>query len=670
MRLLNTETLKLEQFYDAQVPPYNILSHTWGAEEVTFQDLQSNPDFRAKAGWKKIEGFIECAKTSVVNHNGFNSCDLTYVWVDTCCIDKTSSAELSEAINSMFQYYCDAVLCIAYLSDFEHDLPKAVDDMFPGLDDLLQKCRWFTRGWTLQELVAPKWVQFCDAKWRFLGFKSPLDPELKSAMTARSGISPNTNHRCINSDLAHITRIPVDVLSAPMGYTSSYMYRNLSVAQRMSWAAERVTSRREDIAYCLLGIFGVNMPLLYGEGDRAFQRLQEEISKNTEDETIFAWGFDIVVDLLDPAERNPTSTLFAPAPSWFRCCGNLQIPKEAFLSNVAKRIGLDANSLSLAARAPSMMTNRGLRIDLPCFTAPSQPDTIFAILQAFEDGGNAHGDPTRYGKTRESAPLKTPLVVLPLVFDGERPREAEIMFRKEYAVPWQYDFGNFDADSGPQVKLKSIYIKKVHQPDVVDKFVFFELRNSPDHLYLGPLLSSIYVVVEWMKYEHVVPFKSSKSLGHGTYALEMHWDMPKSVTLLLWKREGAQEEENSPGQTTFRWPDYLRLTVAWCENPDRSITLIRLCEPDFEGRNHAANDRLLARRPGTFIITLSHCGHRHLMFCDAHCASKLFEDVTIKEKWHWVEMGDHRDHFGYNAPARIVRWILELEPSLKQTQAI
>ncbi|KIW23155.1 uncharacterized protein PV07_11375 [Cladophialophora immunda] len=241
MRLINTQSLELEEFIGGTVPPYMILSHTWAEnndDEVSFQDMGS-PSRVFKPGYEKITHACHLASDQNVGH----------VWIDTCCIDKSSSAELTESINSMFQYYRRAVSCLAYL-----------EDLGPS-DDSLPECRWMTRGWTLQELIAPKHVEFYDKNWRHRGTK----------LDFAKAISEGAN-------------IPGPVLSGDKKLESC------SVAERMSWAAERKTTRVEDMAYCLLGIFDVNMSLIYGEGPKAFRRLQEEIIKRNNDPTILAWG--------------------------------------------------------------------------------------------------------------------------------------------------------------------------------------------------------------------------------------------------------------------------------------------------------------------------------------------------------------------------------------------
>jgi hypothetical protein len=237
MRLLQTATGEIEEFI-GQVPEYAILSHTWGEGEVSYQDLISGAEVQKK-GWSKIRDC--CARAA---KDGWK-----YVWIDTCCINKESSAELSESINSMFAWYEQAAVCYAYLAD--------VDGRSDDHKSQLCLSRWFKRGWTLQEFLAPRFVVFLDQNWADLGTRYSL----------QNIISP-------------ITKIqPQQMID----------FRSCNVATKFSWAALRETTRPEDQAYCLMGLFGINMPLLYGEGSRAFMRLQRKIIASSNDESIFAW---------------------------------------------------------------------------------------------------------------------------------------------------------------------------------------------------------------------------------------------------------------------------------------------------------------------------------------------------------------------------------------------
>lgn len=220
---------------------YAIVSHCWLQEEVTFQDI-SRSNVNEMKGYAKLSSACETARDL-----GFE-----YLWMDTCCIDKSSSSELSESINSMFTWYKRASLCIVYLSDIQNS---------DGLKKL-RGSRWFKRGWTLQELIAPLELVFLDKNWDVIGTKTSLV-----------------------STLTSITGISKDVLLTGL-------LDGISIATKMSWAAERETTRVEDRAYSLMGIFDVNMPAVYGEGQKAFMRLQEEIMKKSDDQSIFAWhGF-------------------------------------------------------------------------------------------------------------------------------------------------------------------------------------------------------------------------------------------------------------------------------------------------------------------------------------------------------------------------------------------
>lgn len=267
MRLINTATLQLEDFTLRDIPPYAILSHTWAEDEVTFQEMvASGPDLRGKHGYTKI---IETCRLATEQGLG-------HAWVDTCCIDKSSSAELTESINSMFGYYARSSICFAYLADLQ-----------PGMiEESLHACRWFTRGWTLQELIAPRILSVYSGSWNYVGSRDSLIDVFSAT-----------------------TRIPAAALSQP------WFPGSFSIAERMSWASKRRTTREEDMAYCLLGLFDINMSLIYGEGSRAFQRLQEEILKRNNDMTIFSWRSNPELRTCDPAVQG--MSLLASSPALF-----------------------------------------------------------------------------------------------------------------------------------------------------------------------------------------------------------------------------------------------------------------------------------------------------------------------------------------------------------------
>ncbi|MCJ1438233.1 hypothetical protein MMC27_007620 [Xylographa pallens] len=315
MRLVHTKTLELVDTETLEsIPAYGILSHRWEEEEVTFQEMQSDEVRRNKKGFQKIK---MCCRIA--------NCDkLEYVWVDTCCIDKRSSSELQEAINSMYQWYEEAERCYAYLFDVETDWK----------DDQVSSSRafgesvWFQRGWTLQELVAPHQISFYSHHWRKLGDKHLLQHEISAA-----------------------TGISVDILA---GYRR---LQDFSVAERMSWASRRITKRIEDRAYSLLGIFDVRMPMLYGEGKKAFLRLQEEIIKQSDDQSLFAWQG---TNIMRPG-------MLALEPEAFETC-----------HGISNKISM-SDRRARKRRHPYSVNNRGLSITL--YLKPWTIDTYIAVIE-------------------------------------------------------------------------------------------------------------------------------------------------------------------------------------------------------------------------------------------------------------------------------------------------
>lgn len=294
MRLLNVQTLKLETFFGALPPRYAILSHTWEEEEVLYADIQdpAAPFPTNRLGASKVKESCEQAK-----RYGFD-----YIWIDTCCIDKTSSAELSESINSMFAWYRQADICFAYLADI--DTPNATSKVS------IEKSRWFTRGWTLQELLAPRQVIFYNSQWSEIGRREPdaVTPDnslFLEVLVKATGIPSSILCRfdadpCGLSDFDGEGRHDMRLFNGTCQVCSRkdtfpvFLNERFSNAQKMSWAARRVTTRREDQAYCLLGLFSVNMSLLYGEGDNAFLRLQEEIIRKSDEASLLAFNHSAI----------------------------------------------------------------------------------------------------------------------------------------------------------------------------------------------------------------------------------------------------------------------------------------------------------------------------------------------------------------------------------------
>ncbi|KAM5546190.1 hypothetical protein V8D89_000316 [Ganoderma adspersum] len=339
MRVLDTYTGQFVEIDPRQreSPRYAILSHTWDTTgEQTYQallKLQERYQSRARR-WRWIPKIRDACR--VARQKGYR-----YLWIDSCCIDKTSSSELSESINSMYQWYSRADVCYTFLQD----VPAKEDHK--AEDSRFRRSRWFTRGWTLQELIAPKDLVFLAWDWTVIGSKESL----AKPVTEITNIDYNA--------LLHIE--PLD---------------EFSVAQRLSWAAKRETTRMEDRAYSMLGIFDINMPTLYGEGDRAFRRLQEEIMRRTPDQSLFAWtdcGLPDPSSYLHDHEAAHTHkdqrrfafgdsksmSLLALSISDFSECGGIETLSH---DEVIRRLDLPANGLPATDYD---FTPYGIRVQLP-----------------------------------------------------------------------------------------------------------------------------------------------------------------------------------------------------------------------------------------------------------------------------------------------------------------
>lgn len=298
MRLINVKSEKFSEFSNPIPHKYAVVSHCWNHatadSEVRHKEYHASlsPQDEQKAKWKKVQ----MARRIASDHG------LEWFWLDTCCIDHSSSAEVEEAINSMYDWYDGSNECYVFMPDVK-----------VGEDDLFKRSKWFTRGWTLQELLAPQSVIFYDQDYQMIGTRTAR----KTLISEATGIDPEY--------LKPVKNI-----------------QGASIAQRMSWAVNRKTTKVEDRAYSLLGIFGVNMPMLYGEGHRAFLRLQLAILKQSDDESIFAWRPD------------PKDTTFED-----ETCGMLAENPDVFIGR-----GLVRPTIR-KTHEPYVFTNRGLRLKVP-----------------------------------------------------------------------------------------------------------------------------------------------------------------------------------------------------------------------------------------------------------------------------------------------------------------
>ncbi|KAI8626694.1 HET-domain-containing protein [Xylariaceae sp. FL1651] len=348
MRLINIHTLSFETVDQvkrqtkAETVPYVIISHRWLDDEVVFADMENDSAGFLKQcqdpSWSKAQSAAKLlgardkayAWSTQRHRNEKNLPLVNHFWLDNVCINKTDTVELSESINSMFRWYKEATVCFVYMNDCRE-----------GDMSLFGKSEWFQRGWTLQELVAPEACEFYDRDWKYIGSRNTLSSEIAQ----RTSISRHTLSLSSKSGMSKLS--------------------SESVGHRMSWAAQRQTTKGEDLAYCLMGLFGVNMPALYGEGaERAFRRLQEEILKYSDDHSLFAWVDDKATD------GGKSSGLLAPRPSCFHTTG-----KYAY--------GEALKNIDAHESEPYNLTNKGLSISLRMFQQGG--DVYVASLECLVD---------------------------------------------------------------------------------------------------------------------------------------------------------------------------------------------------------------------------------------------------------------------------------------------
>ena len=340
---------KVLEFRDDGSTKYAILSHRWiDPTEVDYEEIvdlakmntEERDEIRQRQGYEKILNTCERAQ-----RDGYE-----WVWVDTCCIDKRSSAELSEAINSMYRWYANSRVCYAYLHDVrDRFIFTKNDDAYPESNGWPE---WFSRGWTLQEMIAPSNLQFFNKGWRAIGDKKTL------AHT-----------------LTLITEIPQHILKEGL------FGNRPCVAQIISWAARRTTTRVEDRAYSLMGLLDVNMPMLYGEGKKAFHRLQLEIIRSSNDQSIFAWGDDSDVRI---------GSILADDPTFFESCSGVELmDHDEFLGSLKTRISAEElASIDQDRFGAFPITNRGIHIWMFLRRYYHKSNTLF---KAYLPCRNKHG---------------------------------------------------------------------------------------------------------------------------------------------------------------------------------------------------------------------------------------------------------------------------------------
>lgn len=399
MRLLRTDGYQLVEANDIPIPfpEYAILSHTWISpkDEITYQDFKQrkgdieNDIFKQK-GWAKLRRYCDRAAK-----DGWK-----WAWMDTCCIDKTNPADTQEAINAMFRWYQNAGACYAYLDDV--DVDKVIDCPEFDLDDIagrdnvadptsfphqalkafLIKAKWFTRGWTLQELLAPPYLVFVDTSWRRIGTRESWADEIKEASKIEA---------------RHLTNFsPTD-------------FKSCSIAMRFSWASRRLTTVEEDETYSLLGLFGISLPLIYGEGRwRAFNRLQRELITVYNDDSIFAWKLRQSTNEQSNESHKTGKTSSRkfqfPCKHINRHVLNLSVAHEHGRGILAPSIRAywDASNIEALGLYDNSfsMTNKGLEIRTKRWRRKDDPMMCFIRLNC------GPGTENRLGSNRLAIPLK------------------------------------------------------------------------------------------------------------------------------------------------------------------------------------------------------------------------------------------------------------------------
>ncbi|EXA36468.1 hypothetical protein FOQG_11195 [Fusarium oxysporum f. sp. raphani 54005] len=562
MRLINVENLKLENFIGGQIPPYAILSHRWGNddEEVTFKDMTRGTT--EKVGMTKVKGCCRQAKKD----------NLKYAWIDTCCIDKESSKELDEAINSMFQWYRRAAVCYTYMADVPHE-----QDIWESTSSF-STSSWFTRGWTLQELLAPGEIHFFDETWSPIGTKEELA-----------------------SQIENITGIARKFL---LGWVD---FHQASVAQRMSWASKRDTKREEDIAYCLLGIFNVTMPMIYGEGHKAFERLQLKIMEQTTDDSIFAWGVKVQgmesESQTSPREDNMSAGIFASSPADFAKCGHI-VPKAldpACINTFAVSGGYIHTSLKLRSSEDGVtygLLNCGLEnttdgtIAIPLHCTTPSVSSIREYIRPLGYGpillsglrDNHDGQEIRIHVDRQMRPAKMSGKRIWLHIDGHQKLKLHL---QEVWPPLRWDRGRalvMDMDDSNQTfrqKYLARFTTKVEKGrdiiavlgfniDAQEEYVDCFLIAAPEGFDLEKINGSL----EYMQPEHL----NDKSIDNGNVVVKVSMqreDIPQgSIFLMRLARADQRTPPNAEmDQRIAKAAEIYMLSLSLCQRESTEGTI-------------------------------------------------------------------------------------------------
>jgi hypothetical protein len=580
MRLLNVNTRRLEEFFGDTIPRYAILSHTWGQEEVTFQDL-AREDHKQKHGYRKIEGCCQAAAEQ----------QTWYVWVDTCCIDKSSSAELSEAINSMFKWYEESEVCFIYLED----VPTGLDPFSP--ESAFRKSRWWTRGWTLQELLAPQYTIFFDSTWERL-FMPEMSQGLFKKIVLPVSALKDPQQRSEQQIQPIIEQVQYRLLTEITGIPSAVLVKELQLSQvsaacKFAWASQRMTTRTEDKAYCLMGLLGVNMPLLYGEGDKAFVRLQEAVISSSDDISLLAWGHGLA---WEDIEELGYDKILARSPTAFR-----GYPKSNY------------QHIRRPPKTHSTVTGHGLHIELPLLLINAENRVWIGII---EEGSDENLDDN---------------VSIALVLKQKSLHDTHVFER---------------ARGCPVLKIMNLCNRKRHFRNPVPKMVYLQdgaitststtMEGSldlPHSLYSS--LTSIRKSTHRHQYtaELAIFIKSFRNVG---YTLSSQYPPIDHGMISLFTREAHKGE---PGGGDIKSQYELPFESLLCPGPGNEQFYFILT--NTEGHRVAIKVRIKYKPPyiDSYKVSLSHCDSgRHVTAleyaCDAGVGTHTFNQLREKMLWN------------------------------------
>ncbi|KAJ8519460.1 hypothetical protein ONZ45_g3573 [Pleurotus djamor] len=290
---------------------YAILSHTWANRELGFRDVNVEGgmgvgSLEKKEGYAKLDGMCRVAGEFMCR----------YVWFDAVCIDKSNTMEMEETIHSMWKWYQNAYICIVHLSNTNLKLPSypansSVSPTGPrrrgdSKRKQLKEDPWFRRGWTLPELLAPKRIKFYLGDWTKMDQR--VGRRFDICRVQEEGFD-------FGAEYVQFLRLVADAATVPVCAVKQFSLRTHSAPEVFHWISKRITTRPEDLSYCLMGMLDIHIPIIYGEGhENAFYRLQSACLQSSPSRLIFHWF----------GMPSPKNSMIAADPSAFKHTGTYE----------------------------------------------------------------------------------------------------------------------------------------------------------------------------------------------------------------------------------------------------------------------------------------------------------------------------------------------------------